>query len=320
MKAIRVHEFGDANQMRLEEVDTPQVGPMDVLVRVAAAGVNPVDTYIRSGQHAVRPQLPYTPGADGAGVALEIGKNVSRIKRGDRVYLAGSKSGSYAELSLCGEEQVYPLPSQTSFEEGAALGVPYATAYRALHQLGRAAAGQSVLVNGASGGVGIAAVQLAVAAGLNVIGTAGTEAGIELVKRQGARHAFNHHDPDLAQKVLNVTGTCGTDLILEMLANENLAADFGMIAKRGRILIIGNRGTTTINPRDIMTKEAIVMGVFLFNSTHSEKDEAHAALYKELESGALRPLVGERIPLREAPRAHQAVLANGVYGKIVLIP
>ncbi len=320
MKAIRVHAFGDASQLLLEEVDTPHAGEGEVLVRVMAAGVNPVDTYIRSGQHSVRPQLPYTPGADGAGVVIQTGANVNKVKAGDRVSIAGSKTGTYAEVALCLETQVYRLPDRITFEQGAALGVPYVTAYRALHQLGRATAGQWVLVHGASGGVGTAAVQLAVAAGLNVIGTAGTDAGLALVRQQGALHAFNYHDPALAQHVLQLTGSRGADLLLEMLANENLAADFGMIAPHGRILVIGNRGTITINPREIMMKEAVVMGVFLFHATQAEKDEAHAALYQGLESGALRPVVGERFPLVDAPRAHSAVLANGVYGKIVLIP
>ncbi len=251
---------------------------------------------------------------------LEVGKDTTKVKPGDRVYMAGSETGMYAQIALCLESQVYPLPARTSFDEGAALGVPYATAYRALHQLGRASAGEWLLVHGASGGVGIAAVQLAVAAGLKVIGTAGTDAGLALVKKQGAQHVFDHHDPEIVEKASEATDGHGFDLVLEMLANENLVSDFRLVAKRGRVLVIGNRGTITINPREIMTKEAVVMGVFLFNSTQSEKDTAHAAIYKGLESGSLRPLVGERFPLSESARAQETALANGVYGKVVLLP
>src|SRR2546423_3506162 len=174
MKAIRVHEFGAPTVMRLEEVTEPQAGAGQVVVRVTAAGVNPVDAYISSGMYPRKPELPYTPGSDGAGVVEAVGPEVKRVSVGERVYLAGAISGTYAERALCLEAHVHTLPASLSFAQGAAMGVPYATAYRALFDRAQAQPGETVLVHGASGGVGIAAVQLARAAGLKVIGTGGT--------------------------------------------------------------------------------------------------------------------------------------------------
>src|SRR5512143_2467558 len=194
MKAVLGREFGGPERLRVEQVDDVRPGPGQVLVKVHAAGVNPVDTYIRTGTHSVKPSLPYTPGTDGAGVVAAVGSDARRFAPGDRVYVAGSVTGTYAEQTLCLESQVHPLPAGATFAQGAALGVPYATAYRALFQLARSKPGESVLVRGASGGVGIAAVQLARAAGLRVIGTAGSDDGKTLVRDQGAHHVLDH-DP-----------------------------------------------------------------------------------------------------------------------------
>jgi NADPH2:quinone reductase len=178
MKAIRVNAFGGPEVLELAEVPMPQAGPGEVLVRVHAGGVNPVETYIRAGKYARLPELPYTPGNDGAGVIEQVGPDVNEFKPGDRVYTAGSISGTYAEFALCKKEQVHPLPAKVSFAQGAAMGTPYATAYRGLFQRACAKPGETVLVHGASGGVGTAAVQLARAHGLRVFGTA--EAMMEL--------------------------------------------------------------------------------------------------------------------------------------------
>src|SRR6201993_3103713 len=192
MKAIRVSQFGGPEVLKLEEVATPKPGGGQVLVRVQAAGVNPYDTYMRAGTYPIKPPLPYTPGSDAAGTVEAVGPGVTRVKPGDRVYTARTLTGAYAEYTLCLEEQVYRLPDNISFEQGAAVWVPYATAYHALHHFARARAGETVLVHGASGGVGTAGVQIARAIGMTVFGTAGTEDGLKLVKREGANQAFNH--------------------------------------------------------------------------------------------------------------------------------
>src|SRR5918998_3905087 len=146
MKAIRVHEFGAPEVMRLEDVPEPRAGAGQILVRVRAAGVNPVDTYVRAGAYAKTPELPYTPGSDAAGIVEAVGEGVARVRAGDRVYLAGSLTGTYAELALCDESQAHTLPERVSFAQGAGVYVPYATAYRALFQRAGARAGERVLV------------------------------------------------------------------------------------------------------------------------------------------------------------------------------
>jgi NADPH:quinone reductase len=320
MKAIRVSEYGGPSVLKIAEVPAPQPGPGQVLVRNHAVGVNPVDTYLRMNTDNRGPKLPYTPGADSAGVVEAVGGGVAGVKAGDRVYVGGTVTGAYAELSLCEPAHVHPLAAGASFAQGAAMNVPYATAYHALFNRGHGAAGETVLVHGASGGVGIGAVQLARARGLTVIGTAGTDRGRKLVLEQGAHHALDHGRPGYLDELGALTGGKGPDIILEMLANANLQRDLDVIAMRGRIVVIGNRGTTEVNARSTMNKDAAILGMALFHASPAELAGIHAALVEGLRNGTLRPVIGEEIPLAEAPRAHEAVMAAGHHGKVVLIP
>jgi NADPH2:quinone reductase len=290
-----------------------------VVVRIQAAGVNPVETYIRAGAYARKPALPYTPGTDGGGVVAAVGQGVAKVKPGDRVYTAGSLSGTYAEQTLCQEAQVHPLPEKASFMQGAAVGVPYATAYRGMFQRAHALAGETMLVHGASGGVGTAAVQLGRAAGITVIGSAGSEKGRALVREQGAHLVLDHTQPDYLDGLMKFTAGRGADLILEMLANKNLAKDLSVVAQKGRIVVIGNRGTIEINPRDAMGREASILGMMVSGASELETRSMHAALVAGLENGSLRPVIGQQFPLADAPRAHQAVMEANAYGKIVLV-
>jgi len=321
VKAILIHQFGGPEVMKLEEVPDQRPGPGDVVVQVKAAGVNPVDTYIRSGAYAIKPSLPYTPGADGAGIVAAVGAGVSRVAAGARVYVAGTvTTGTYAEQVLCKDWQVHPLPEKISFAQGAAVNVPYATAYRALFNRAHAQPGETLLVHGASGGVGVACVQIARAAGLTVIGTAGTERGLQLVAQEGAHHAVSHRAPGYLEQIRSLTGGRGVDLIAEMLANVNLGKDLTVLAPGGRVVVIGSRGTVEINPRDTMARDAAVLGMTLMNATQAELAGIHAALVAGLENGTLRPVVRQELPLAEAGRSHQLVMEAGSYGKIVLVP
>jgi NADPH2:quinone reductase len=324
MKAIRVHTPGEPDVLKYEDAPDPQMGAGQVLLRVRAAGVNPVDTYIRAGRYAHMPAMPYIPGGDAAGVVEAVGKDAKHVKTGDRVYTAGGNArllnGCYAELLACDADLVCPLPASLSFAQGAAVGVNYATATRALHHKARALPGETLLVHGASGGVGIAALQLGRAHGLRVIGTAGSERGRALVTAQGAQHVLDHTRPDYLEELMRVTDGRGVDVVLEMLANVNLAKDLTVVAKYGRIVVIGNRGTIEINPRDAMGRDASVLGMALWNSSDRELASIHTAIGAGLASGVLKPVVGTELPLREAAKAHVQVLAPGAYGKIVLIP
>ena len=318
MKAIRVTAFGGPEVLRLEEVPTPKPGPCEVLVRIHAVGVNPVETYIRAGTYARLPELPYTPGNDGAGVVEQVGADVTEFKAGDHVYTAGSLTGTYAEFALCTKEQVHPLPANVSFAQGAAIGTPYATAYRGL-QRAIAKPGETVLVHGASGAVGTAAVQLAHTGGLRVFGTAGSEQGLKLAREQGAHEVFDHRAPEHFEQIMKATGGRGVDVIVEMLANVNLGNDLTILAKGGRVVIIGSRGPVEINPRNAMQRDADVRGMILPNTPPQEMASIHAALVAGLENGTLRPVIGKEFSLAEAAEAHRAVMKPGAFGKIVFV-
>ena len=320
MKAIRVREFGEPKVLQLQEVESPQPGPRQVLIRMRSVGVNPVETYIRAGTYARLPDLPYTPGNDGAGVIEQIGSDVNDFKPGDRVYTAGSLSGTYAEFALSKMEQVHPLPENVSFAQGAAMGTPYATAYRGLFQRADAKPGETVLVHGASGGVGTAAVQLARARGLRVFGTAGSEEGRKLAREQGAHEVFDHHGPDHFQQIMKATGGRGVDVIVELLANVNLGRDLIILAKNARVVIVGSRGRVEIDPRDTMQRDVDIRGMVLPNTPPKEMASIHAALVAGLENGTLRPVIGKEFPLSEAAHAHKAVMESAALGKIVLVP
>ncbi len=311
MQAVRVHEFGDPDVLVLEELPRPEPVEGEVLVRVQAAGVNPVETYVRAGLYGALPALPYTPGVDGAGV---------RVDTGERVYVTGSLSGTYAEYALCREDDVRQLPETLSYAQGAALGTPCTTAYRALFQRARATAGERVLIHGASGGVGIAAVQLALAAGCAVTGTVGSQAGGELIAAQGDVRVLDHHDPEHLEAAMELTGGRGFDLIVEFLANANLGADLKVLAPRGRVMVVGSRGPVEVDARDLMNAEGAILGMLLPNARPDEVEAARAGVDAGARNGVVRPVVGRELPLAEAPRAHRLLMERPALGKLVLVP
>jgi len=324
MRAIRVHAFGGPDVLKIEDLPDPTPGPAEVLVRLEAAGVNPVDTYIRTGTYAMKPALPYTPGSDAAGVVETVGDRARGVTPGDRVYVCGTREGrgmgAYASMAVCAASQVFPLAARLSFPQGAAIGVPYATAYRALVSRAAARAGETVLVHGASGGVGLPSVQIARLLGLTVIGTAGSSEGLELVRREGAHHVLNHHEHGYLDAVRDLTGGRGVDVIIEMLANVNLDRDLGLLAMRGRVVVVGNRGRIEIDPRQTMGKESAILGMVLWAASAEELEATHAWLGDAFARGALTPVVAAELPLAEAARAHEMVMAPGARGKVVLRP
>ncbi|MEE4276141.1 MAG: NADPH:quinone reductase [Thermoleophilia bacterium] len=348
MRAVRIHRFGGPEVLAVEEVPEPSPAPGEVLVRVRAAGVNPVDTYKRAGAYAELPALPYTPGGDAGGVVVALGPSAAAEAHdttdpsaagapaggapsaggdpawspapGDRVYTSGSLTGTYAELALCRAEDVHPLPEELTFAQGAAVGTPAVTAFRALFQRGRARPGETVLVHGGSGAVGLAAVQLGVAGDLTVLATAGSAEGRALVLEHGAAGAFDHHDPGHLDAVRELTGGHGVDLVVELLANANLGRDLPALAPRGRVVVVGSRGRVEIDPRDLMDREATIVAMRLPNARPEELAAAWAGVQAALESGRLRPVVGRELPLAAATEAHRQVIEGPALGKLVLVP
>jgi NADPH2:quinone reductase len=324
MNTIVVREFGDPQVLKLEAVADPSPGPGQVLVRVHAAGVNPFDTYMRTGAYAIKPSLPYTPGADGAGIVESVGPGVVGIDLGARVFFCGTAThkayGAYAQMVLCEPQQLHALPERLSFSQGAGVGVPYVTAWRALHDRGRLQPGETVFIHGASGGVGLAATQMARAWGATVIGTASTADGQQAVRDQGAHHVLNHRDAGYLDTLKDVTGGRGPDVILENLANVNLDNDLTALAFAGRIVVVGNRGRLEIDPRKAMSKDAAIVGTALWNTPPPDWTRAYRAIEAGLASGTLAPLVSVELPLAEAARSHALILEPGAKGKIVLTP
>ena len=321
MKAIRVSAYGGPSVLKIEEIPAPQPGATQVLVRNHAVGVNPVDTYLRSNTDNRGPKLPYTPGSDSAGVIEAVGDSVTRVKKGDRVYVGGSISGAYAEMTLCEQTQVHELPGNVNYAQGSAVNVPYATAFHALFHRAHGEAGESVLVHGASGGVGIACVQLRAGARPDRDRHREHREGADAWWRSRARTTSSTTTrPGYLDEVVKLTGGQGVDIILEMLANANLQKDFGALAMRGRIAVIGNRGSVEFNARLAMNKNAAILGVALFHASPVQLAGIHAALVEGLRNGTLRPIIHQELPLAQAPRAHEAVMENGHHGKIVLVP
>jgi NADPH2:quinone reductase len=197
--------------------------------------------------------------------------------------------------------------------------VPAATAWRALFIRGGAKKAEKVLIHGGSGSVGQAAIQLGRGRGLECFATAGTDRGCELIEKLGAQ-SFNHNNKDYLEQLLKATGGRGFDVILEMLANTNLENDLNMLAKGGRVVIIGSRGRIEIDPRATMGKETDIRGLALFNSSEEELVATHQGLAEAIAGGFLSPTISLELPLTDAAKAHRMVIGNGNCGKIVLIP
>lgn len=318
MKAIVMREFGGPDVLKIEDVPDPKPGAGQVVVRNYAIGVNPVDTYIRAGQYTTLPSLPATPGQDSAGEIEQVGEGVTEFKLGERAYIWGNISGSYAEKTLCEAWQAHPLPEHVSFEQGAAVGTPGGAAWRALFVRGEVKAGETVLIHGATGTVGISAVQMARAAGLIVIGTAGNDQGKQDALAAGAHFAFGHDDWEQIKAC--IPEGKGPEVILEMLANKNLASDLKNLAPRGRVVVIGSRGPIEIDPRAMLAPELDIRGMSISKISREESVAMGKGLVAALEARVLVPQVGPQFPLADASKAHEAVVSGKTQGKITLKP
>ena len=329
MKGVLVEKFGTAEELRIR-YDLPlpiskleELEPKQILIRVMVAGVNPVDTYIRSGQYARLPNLPYIPGIDAAGYIDAVGPEVpkSDFPLGSRVFVTGpgKNSGCYAEYVTVGMDYVFPLDERLSFAQGAGLGAPYFTAYKALMLGAKAKENETVLIHGASGAVGTAAVQIARSLGTTIFGTAGSEEGMDIVAKCGAHHVFNHHEKGYDKEMKERTNNEGFDVIIENLANVNLEKDMQMLKRSARIMVVGSRGSITINPRHLMAPEASIQGIALATTTEKQYQEIGSAIIKGVTSGWVNPVVHREYSFDETQQAHYDVInSKGARGKLVL--
>jgi len=321
MKAVRVHQFGGPEVLQLEKIGIRSPGPQEILIKVEAIGVNPVETYMREGTY-YQPKLPLTLGNDAVGIVDHIGANITKFKVGERVYTSSTLTGAYAQYTLASETSVHSLPPNLTFEQGAGINTPYSAAYHALFQRGRARQGESLLIHGASGGVGTAAVQLARSQNLFIIGTAGSEEGVKLVRNLGAHQVFNHRNSTYFESIMKIMNNQGVDLILEMLANLNLGRDLKILAEGGRVCVVGSRGPVEINPRDTMSRRADVLGVSLHTATQQEKTNIHHHLYQLFLSNSIKPVISRSYKLSEVRDAHRQLIdpSSGALGKLILLP
>jgi NADPH2:quinone reductase len=325
MRAVQIAQFGDTGVLDVVELPIPDPGANQVRIRVMAAGVNPVDTYVRSGAYGDRP-MPAALGFDAAGEIDAVGPGVDASVIGTRVYTCTALPGAYAQFALVDIDRTYPLPDNISFDQGAAIGIPYATAYAALHQHASTNATSTVFVHGGSGGVGIPTIELAKVAGARVAASCGTDAGEEILRAHGA-DIIVRHDKDgyLDTLISDVSapghaGQTGIDTIVEMAAHINLGNDLTLLNNRGTVVVVGSRGPVQINARDVMRRDARIQGMLLFNLTSEERQEIHSKLYPLLLDGVLNPRVAAALPLDAVRDAHVRVLQSGIGGKIVLNP
>jgi len=324
MKAVRIHEYGGPGALVYEDVETPSPGPGQVLVRVHAAAVNAVDAAVRSNAFPTPRQPPKILGSDGAGVVEAVGANVQEPAPGQEVFFTGlgvGSEGTYAEYALIAPVQAVRKPTGLSFEEAAALGVAFTTAWYGLVRRAGLQAGETVLVQGAAGGVGSAAVQLAHARGARVLAVVGGDDDARLVRELGADETVDRHQSDVVAEVRRLTDDKGVDVILELVVSANLAADLDMIVRGGRIACIGGGPSPTA---ELPTGKAIgVDAALLFgnsgNAGRAGTAETLTEIARLVEAGALRPVIGQVLPLSRAREAHE-LLAGHHVGKIVLVP
>lgn len=315
MKAIQIMNYGPASDLELVEIDKPSINSDQILVKVSTAGVNPVDTYIRSGQNNYTAFFPHIPGSDGAGTIEQIGFNVTGFEVGQRVYFNRSVSGSSAEFTICDPENLFPLADALSFAEGACIGIPFTTAYQALLRA-EAKAGDKVLIHGATGAVGTAAIQLASILGMEVVASAGTKEGAQMLQKLGFKEVVMHNQPGHLKPFQFANQ--GFNIIIEMLANYNLSQDLKSLSFRGRIAVVGNHGTVEINPRDLMLRDASIIGIALANTQPEDLKRTAKAMLPLFEKKVLNPVISKRYQFEELAQAHEDILHPGAMGNLIL--
>ncbi len=322
MKAIVFDRLGGPEVMEYREHPKPELRPGTVLVRNHVIAVNYGDTFFIRGTYLVKPVFPDIPGMEAAGVIDAVAPDVRDLKPGMRVMYIGM--GSYAEYTRIRANRVMPLPDDMSFEQAAAFPIAVLTAWHMLHTCNDTQPGQTVIVHSAAGGVGIAAVQIAKAAGTTVIGTVSSEDKIELVRKFGADHVVNYEKDDFADQALRFTNGRGVDLILDAVGKPTFEKGLRCLAPMGHLLVFGRAGglPDRMRPFDLLGKSIKVSGfavtmIYAFHQIHRRAVEDVFRLARE---GKLTVPIGGRFPLAEAARAHRFIESRRSTGKLMLMP
>ncbi|KAK8795207.1 hypothetical protein WA588_004056, partial [Blastocystis sp. NMH] len=317
-KFAQVIKHGGPENIRiLSQLRLPTISSNEILVRIHAAAVNPVDTYIREGGHSQSRKCPYTPGLDCGGEVLLVGSNVTQFKKGDRVFSCGSVSGTYATHGVFTPDQLYRLPAEFNFKEGACIGTGYFTSLYAL-QSASAIGSRCVFIHGGSGGVGSSLLKILVSMrevkpeckDMKLVATCSSNGAEKILKEIGVDLVVNRRDPNYMQQVKEVNSGKGPDVVFEMLANVNLPSDLEAVNKGGEVIVIGDRGPVTINPRLMMEKGTSVKGISLFNQTKQQREEALSLFYELTEKcySVMHPLISYEYPIEDSAKAHIEVI------------
>lgn len=324
MRALVCQEFAPLDALQVGELPDPQPAAGEVVIRVSAAGINFYDTLIVQGKYQVKPALPFSPGGEVAGIVAAVGEGVGHVQPGDRV-CAFTSYGGYAELCRAKASQTWPLPDAVGFEAAAAGLVTYGTAWFGLHDRARIKAGETVLVLGAAGGVGLAAVQIAKAAGARVIAAAGSAERLALCREHGADVLIDYTAADLKDAVKAATGGQGADIVVDVVGGAWTEAALRATAWRGRVLIIGfAAGEIPRIPANLLLlKGCEASGVFWDELMRREPQEAArqvAAVLACFADGSLSPPVTAACGLDGAVEAMRALAGRKVAGKLIVLP
>lgn len=322
MKAIRVYEPGDPAVMRLEDVPLPEPGPGQVRLKIAAAGVNFIDIYQRSGQYTL--DLPFTLGMEGAGVVDAVGADVTMFAPGDRAAF-GFTRGSYAEYIAVPADKLVRVPAEIDLKLAAGALLQGMTAHYLAHSTFPLQPGQTALIHAAAGGTGALLVQMAKRAGAQVIGTAGTPEKAQIAREAGADAIILYREADFEAEVLQLTGGRGVDVVYDSVGRDTFAKGLNVLRRRGMMVLFGQSSGAIepVNPQTLNAKGSLYLtrpSIGDYTATYAELNEHASAVFEGLRAGWLKLRIDRSLPLAQAAAAHEAVTSRATMGKVLLIP
>ncbi len=325
MKAWVCRRYVDPFELAIEELATPAPGPGQVLIEVAAAGFAFGETLVLNGTYQVKPPLPYVPSNELSGVVRAVGEGVTRFQPGDRVaaFSFNLHGGAMAEFAVMPQDYVFDLSPRLSFEQGAAFPVNTWTAFNALYRRGRLEAGETLVVHGATGGIGVAAIQIGKAMGATVIATGGDDARLEVVRGLGADHVLNHRTRDIRDSIKELTGGRGADVFVDPVGGDMFEASMRAVAPGGRILVVGFTSGRWSQARTnvLLVKMAAVIGVEARLAIETTGGQGMADFHEMLDwidDGRITPFVSRAYPFEAVPQGFSDLLNRRHVGKCVL--
>jgi NADPH:quinone reductase len=324
VKALLCREYGPIDRLKVEDVPSPTPGPTDVVVEVKASSLNFPDALLVQGLYQVKPPLPFSPGMELAGIVTEVGAGVRNVKRGDRV-IASPGRGGFAQECLVPADRVTKLPAGMDFETGSAFMLTYGTSLHALQDCGHLQPGDTLVVLGAAGGVGTSAVEIGKAMGARVVAAASSEEKLAFCKELGADETIDYQTADLRQRILDLTGGKGADVVYDPVGGAHTESALRATAWRGRFLVIGfaSGSIPQVKLNLVLLKERSLVGVYWGDWVQRDPEgqrrnvERLAGWFAE---GRIKPAVSERVSLSDAPAAMTRLLERKVKGKVVVVP